>query len=69
VNADKDFVDTFLLTYEYWTDSVTFLRMLITQFRVPKLRVKPAELEAEERAKLFIQLRYVLLCTWGARAN
>ncbi len=55
--TDKDFVDTFLLTYEYWMDSVTFLRMLITQFRVPKLRVKPAEPEAEERAKLFIQLR------------
>jgi hypothetical protein len=59
VYQDKDFVDTFLLTYEYWTDSVTFLRMLITQFRVPKLRVKPAELEAEERAKLFIQLRVI----------
>jgi len=33
---DKDFIDTFLFTYDYWTDSVSLLKMLIGLFRSPK---------------------------------
>jgi hypothetical protein len=57
--SDKDFIDTFLLTYEYWTDAVTVLKLLYNQYVSPKIRTKTSKIDNEETLRLWIQLRVI----------
>jgi len=54
---DRSYIDTFLATYDYFLDSVTFLKMLVNHYRVPKLQEDDGIID--DKYRKVIQLRVI----------